>query len=143
MLLVGLDVLPSIQAVRILRHCEENAESVSQILAKLGGRSEATISLIKELSKRRLLQMAPEKKGVGRPRHLVRTTPLGKQFVEQYNQLLNICLQSNENDIKKAIKQGEQVRRLVELGVDPYARFQEVNEIARNIANSAQIGKHP
>jgi len=136
-------VLPSIQAVRILRHCEENAESVSQILAKLGGRSEATISLIKELSKRRLLQMAPEKKGVGRPRHLVRTTPLGKQFVEQYNQLLNICLQSNENDIKKAIKQGEQVRRLVELGVDPYARFQEVNEIARNIANSAQIGKHP
>jgi len=143
MLLVDLDVLPSIQAIRILRHCEENAESVSQILAKLGGRSEATISLIKELSTRRLLRMEPEKKGVGRPRHLVRTTPLGGQFVEQYNQLLNIRLQGNENDIKKAIKQGEQARRLVELGVDPYARFQEVNEIARNIANSAQIGRHP
>jgi len=143
MLPVNLDMLPSVQAIRILRHCEENTESVSQILAKLGGRSEATISLIKELSTRRLLQIASEKKGVGRPKHLVRTTPLGKQFLEQYSQLLEIRLQSNENDIKKAIKQGEQARRLVELGVDPYARFQEVNEIARNIANSAQISRHP
>lgn len=136
-------MLPSVQAVRILQHCEKNTESVSQILAKLGGRDETTISLIKELSTRRLLQVTLEKNGVGRPKHLVRTTPLGKQFIEQYNQLLDIRLQSNENDIKKAIKQGEQARRLVELGVDPYARFQEVNEIARNIANTAQIGKHP
>lgn len=134
-------MLPSVQAVRILRHCEKNTESVSQILAKLGGRSETTISLIKELSTRRLLQITPKKNGVGRPRHSVQTTPLGKQFIEQYNRLLDIRLQSNENDIKKAIKQGEQARRLVELGVDPYARFQEVNEIARNIANSAQTGK--
>ncbi len=134
-------MLPSVEAVRILRHCEENTESVSQILAKLGGRDETTISLIKELSTRWLLQITPEKNGVGRPKHLVRTTPLGKQFIEQYNQLLDIRLQSNKNDIKKAIKQGEQARRLVELGVDPYARFREVNEIARNIANSAQIGK--
>jgi len=74
---------------------------------------------------------------------VVRTTPLGKQFVEQFDQLSDIHLQGNENDIKKAAKQAEEVRRLVELGVDPYVRFQEVNEIARNISSTTQIGRHP
>jgi predicted transcriptional regulator len=137
------EVLPSIQAVRILRHCEENTSSVSQILAELGGRYEATIDLIRELSMRSLVQITSEKNGVGRPSRIIQTTPLGKQFIEQFDQLSDIRLQSNENDIKKAVKQAEEVRKLVELGVDPYIRFQEVNEIARNIASTTQISRHP
>jgi len=136
-------VLPPIQAVRILRHCEENTPSVSQILTRFGGRYETTIDLIKELSMRSLVQVTSEKNGVGRPRHMIRTTPLGKQFIEQLDQLSDIRLQSNKNDIKKAVKQAEEVQRLVGLGVDPYIRFQEVNEIARNIASTPQTSRHP
>ena len=74
---------------------------------------------------------------------MIRTTPLGKQFIEQLDQLSDIRLQSNKNDIKKAVKQAEEVQRLVGLGVDPYIRFQEVNEIARNIASTPQTSRHP
>jgi hypothetical protein len=74
---------------------------------------------------------------------MIRTTPLGKQLIEQFDQLSDIRLQSDENDIKKAVKQAEEVRRLSELGVDPYIRFQEVNEIARNIASTTQTRRHP
>jgi len=136
-------VPPSIQAARILRYCEKNTPSVSQIIAELGGRYETTINLIRELSMRSLVQIVPKKNGVGRPRHMIRTTPLGKQLIEQFDQLSDIRLQSDENDIKKAVKQAEEVRRLSELGVDPYIRFQEVNEIARNIASTTQTRRHP
>lgn len=136
-------MLPSVQAVRILRYCEENTLSVSQILARFGGRYETTIDLIRELSMRSLVQVTSEKNGVGRPRHMIRTTPLGKQFIEQLDQLSDIRLQSNKNDIKKAVKQAEEVQRLVALRVDPYIRFQEVNEIARDIASTPKTSRHP
>jgi len=73
---------------------------------------------------------------------LLRTTPLGEQFMEQYDRLLNLRLHCNENDIKKALHQADLARRLVEQGLSPYVRFQEVNELARNIASSAQISAH-
>ena len=73
---------------------------------------------------------------------MLRTTPLGEQFMEQYDRLLNLRLHCNENDIKKALHQAELARRLVEQGLSPYVRFQEVNELARNIASSAQISAH-
>jgi len=136
-------MLPSIEAVRILRYCEENAPAVFQILNEVGGRYQTMIDLIRELSMRSLVQIASEKNGVGRPRHTIRTTPLGKQFVEQFDQLSGLRLQSNKNDVKKAVKQAEEVGRLVKLGVDPYVRFQEVNEIARNISSTTQTGRHP
>lgn len=73
---------------------------------------------------------------------MLRTTPLGEQFMEQYDRLLNLRLHCNENDIKKALHQADLARRLVEQGLSPYVRFQEVNELARNIASSAQISAH-
>jgi len=73
---------------------------------------------------------------------LLRTTPLGEQFMEQYDRLLNLRLHCNENDIKKALHQADLARRLVEQGLSPYVRLQEVNELARNIASSAQISAH-
>jgi predicted transcriptional regulator len=135
-------MLSSDQAIRILQYCEQNTPSVSEILAELGGRYETTIGLIKELSAWKLVKVTREKKGVGRPKNLIQTTPLGKQFIEQHNRLLGIRLRSNDNDIRRALKQAAETQRLLELGIDPYVRFQEVNEIVRNIANTSQIGKH-
>jgi DNA-binding PadR family transcriptional regulator len=100
------------------------------------------MELIKELKARGLL--LPEtsrKRGVGRPRQYLRVTPIGKQFVLQYIRLRDLSLRSNENDIKKALHQSELTRRLVENGILPYARFQEVNELARNIAGTAKVNQ--
>jgi len=127
-------------AARILSYCSEADLSVSGLARKMGGSHDRTMALIKELKAGSLL--LPEvsrKQGVGRPRQILRATPTGKQFVREYNNLRNLSLRSNENDIKKALHQAELARRLVESGISPYARLEEVNHLARNIARTAKV----
>ncbi|MGA2789502.1 MAG: hypothetical protein ABSF00_01905 [Candidatus Bathyarchaeia archaeon] len=129
-------------AASILSHCSQGELSVSELAEKMGGSHDRTMALVKELRARSLL--LPEvsrKQGVGRPRQILRATPIGKQFVRQYNRLRDLSLRSNENDIKKALHQAGLARRLVESGISPYERFQEVNELARNIASTAKVNQ--
>lgn len=128
-------------AARALSSCNGAALSVSQLASKMGGNHAKMIDLIRELQTRGLLSRTKERRSKGRPPCLLRTTPLGEQFTEQYNRLLNLRLYSNDNDIKKALHQADLARRLIEQQVSPYARFQEVNELARNIASTAQTGR--
>jgi hypothetical protein len=101
------------------------------------------MALIKQLEERSLLLSEISRKhSVGRPKKYLRTTPIGKQFVINCNRLYDLSLRSNDNDIKKALHQAELAQRLVESGISPYARFQEINEIARNIARTAKIEHH-
>ena len=127
-------------AARILSYCSGGDLSVSELAGKMGGSHDRTMQLIRELKARGLL--LPEvsrKRGVGRPRQYLRATPIGKQFVREYDHLRDLSLRSNENDIKKALHQAELARRLVGSGIPPYARFQEVNQIARNIASTPKV----
>ena len=113
---------------------------MSELARKMGGSHDRTMALIKELKARSLL--LPEiarKHDVGRPRQYLRATPIGKQFVREYNRLHDLSLRSNENDIKKALHQAELTRRLVAGGISPYARLKEVNQLARNIASTAKV----
>jgi predicted transcriptional regulator len=128
-------------ATRALSLCNEAVLSVSQLAGKMGGNHAKMIDLIRELQTRGLLLRTTERRGKGRPLCLLHTTPLGEQFMEQYNRLLNLRLLSNDNDIKKALHQADLARRLVEQQISPYARFQEVNELARNIASTAQTSR--
>jgi predicted transcriptional regulator len=126
------------RAARVLSRCNENVLSVSELAKKVGGRHDNMIELIRELHARGLLLRIKEKQSRGRPTHLLRTTPLGEQFVEQYNRLLDLRIFSNDNDIKKAIHHADLTQMLEEHQISVYARFQEVNELARNIAGTAQ-----
>lgn len=131
-------------AARVLSCCVEADLSVSELVGRMGGSHDTTMALIKELEARSLLLPEPRRRRVvGRPRQCLRATPIGKEFVKQYDRLSSLSLRSNENDIKKALRQAELARRLVERGIPPYVRFQEVNEIARNIASTAKINQHP
>jgi DNA-binding PadR family transcriptional regulator len=101
------------------------------------------MALIKQLEQRSLLlPRISRNHGVGRPRKYLRTTPIGKQFITEYNHLADLSLRSNDNDLKKALHQAELTQRLVEMGLSPYTKFQEINEIARNIARTAEIEHH-
>jgi predicted ArsR family transcriptional regulator len=90
-----------------------------------------------ELEMRGLLMRREEKQRRGRPQRLMETTALGRHFIQEYGQLLKLPLQSNERDIRAAVHQAELAKRLEESGISPYARFDEVVELARNIANTA------
>ena len=135
-----LEMVPIEQrAVKILSLCNRSTLSVSEIVSKAGGNHEKMIETMNELYSRSLVQLRIEKgEGRGRPKHLVTTTPLGRQFVDEYERLLNLRLQSRDSDIKKALHQAELARRLRDRGISPYARFQEINELARNIARTSQ-----
>jgi predicted transcriptional regulator len=131
-------------AARILSYCSEADLSVSEVVRKTGGSHDKTVALIGELKERSLLLQEisrKRKRSVGRPRQCLRATPIGKQFVRDYNGLRDLSLRSNEHDIGKALHQAELARRLVDSGISPYARFQEINQLARNIASTAKI-KH-
>jgi predicted transcriptional regulator len=130
-------------AAKILSCCSESDLSVSDLIRKVSGNHDKTMALIKQLEERSLL--LPEisrSHSVGRPRIYLRTTPIGKQFITECNHLYDLSLRSNDNDIKNALHQAELAQRLVDDGVSPYARFQEINEIARNIARTAKTQHH-
>jgi len=129
------------RAARVLSLCNETALSVSELASKVGGKRDNIIELIRELDVRGLLLRIKEKQSRGRPRHMLRTTPLGERFVEQYGRLLDLRLFSNDNDIKKAIHHADLTQMLEEHQISVYARFHEVNELARNIAGTAQASE--
>ena len=126
------------RAATVLSLCNETVLSVLDLASKVGGKHDKIIELIRELHARGLLLRIKKKQSRGRPTHLLRTTPLGEQFVEQYNRLLDLRLFSNDNDIKRALHHAELTQMLEEHRISVYARFEEVNELARNIASTAQ-----
>jgi predicted transcriptional regulator len=137
--LFGIDL-----AAKILSYCNESELAVSDLTRKVSGNHDKTMALIKQLEERRLLlPRISRNHSIGRPRKYLRTTPIGKQFITECNHLYDLSLRSNDNDLEKALHQAELAQRLVESGLSPYARFQEMNEIARNIARTAEIEHHP
>jgi len=129
------------RAARVLLLCNEAVLSVSDLASKVGGKHDNIIELIRELHARGLLLRIKEKQSRGRPTHLLRTTPLGEHFVERYSRLLGLRLFSNDNDIKKAIHHADLAQMLEKHHISVYARFHEVNELARNIAGTAQASE--
>ena len=127
------------RALKILSICSDSALSVSEIVLETGGNHEKTIKVLNDLRSGALVETQKEKEqGRGRPKHLVTTTPLGRRFIADYQRLLNLPLKSREPDIKKALHQAELTQKLIASGISPYARFQELNELARNIARTSK-----
>ena len=114
--------------------------SVAELARKIGGSYENTMAQLKELEERSLLRSEIlREKNVGRPKKLLRLTPIGEQFIRDYKRLNDLSLRSNDNDIRKALHQVKLTRRLIERGISTYERFREINELARNIASTAKI----
>ena len=128
---------------KILSFCSENELPVSNLTRRVSGNHDKTMALIKQLEERSLLlPRVSRDHSIGRPRKYLHTTPLGEQFIAECKRLYDLSLRSNDNDVKKALHQAELAQRLVESGLSPYERFQEMNEIARNIARTAKIEQH-
>lgn len=131
-------------AATILSYCTKTDLTVTELIRKINRNHDRTMALIKELEERSLLlREISRKHSVGRPRQYLRTTPLGRQFLNEYNHLHDIFIRCNENDIRKALHQAKLAQGLDASGISPYERFQEINEIARNIKRTAKIKQNP
>jgi predicted transcriptional regulator len=130
-------------AASILSHCSIADLSVSKLLRAVGGSHDKALAVIRELQKRRLLKReARAKQRVGRPGEYLRPTPIGIQFVRDYRRLQHLSLHINDNDIRRALHQAELAEKLADKGISPYERFQEINELAGNIASTAKAKRH-
>jgi predicted transcriptional regulator len=131
-------------AATILSHCTKTDLTVTELIRKISGNHDRTMTLIKELEERSLLlRESSRKHSVGRPRQYLRATPIGRQFLNEYHRLHDISIRCNEYDIRKALHQAELAQQLDASGISPYERFQEVNEIARNIKRTAKTKQNP
>ena len=131
-------------AATILSYCINTDLTVTELTRKVSGNHDKTMALIKELEERSLLiREISRRHSVGRPRQYLRTTPIGRQFLSEYNHLHDISIRCNEYDVRKALHQAELAQRLIASGISPYERFQEVNEIARNITRTAKTKQNP
>jgi predicted transcriptional regulator len=130
-------MLSTEKAAQLLSHCASAPVAVSELTQKIKQSHDTTINLVRQLEAGRLLERTVERRARGRPRHLIRTTSLGEEFVRLYNRLLGLRLFSNSNDISKAIRLADLTERVVALGVDPYERFLEINQLAGNISRAA------
>ena len=126
-------------AAAMLELCCKGRLSVAEAIKRVGGSHDGAMKLIRELKLHRLLTEEVERgQTVGRPRHRLRPTPLGRRFVSDYKKLRSLPLQCNDNDVRKAMHQADLARRLVEKGIAPYVRLQELNQLARNIRSTAK-----
>lgn len=125
------------RAVQVLSLCGAAPLSVSQIGKMANGNHQRLFKLITELEERGLLMGEYNKQGRGRPSHMLRTTSLGKRFLDKCRALQDLSIHANDNDIKRACHQADLANQLEERGMTVYSRFQEVNELARNIADTA------
>ncbi len=127
------------EAARVLARCSGARLSVSEVVTAMGRGHDNTIALIRELKEHGLLAQEIAREAlVGRPRQYLRVTSLGRRFVAEYERLRKLPLLSNGNDVRKALHQAELARTLIESGISPYERFQELNQIARNIQRTAK-----
>jgi DNA-binding HxlR family transcriptional regulator len=124
--------------LRVLTDCRDGRLCTSELLVKLGGNRRMITQLVVELQQCGLIEKSVLRTGKGRPKHMLRTTALGEEFLSRYSELMRLPVQSNDNDLAKAIRQAEFARRLVEQNISPYARFQEVNRIVKHIAGTEQ-----
>ena len=84
-------------AATILSYCIKTDLTVTELTRKVSGNHDKTMALIKGLEERSLLLREVSRgHGVGRPRQYLRTTPIGRQFLSEYNRLHDISLRCNE-----------------------------------------------
>lgn len=77
----------------------------------------------------------------GRPKKVPVVTSLGRIFVEAFRACDKWRVRSTMEDVRSSIRRARQTERLVALGRRPYEMFWELNEIARNVRDSAEADR--
>ncbi|MDV3278458.1 MAG: hypothetical protein LYZ69_08350 [Nitrososphaerales archaeon] len=68
----------------------------------------------------------------GRPKKLIRATPLGIEYLDAYEALRLKTLKSRRSDLRMAVANATYATRLAARGVSPYKLFLELNALAEH-----------
>lgn len=118
---------------QVLTIIKKNPVGVRELSKQMKRRTQTVVNVIKKMNATGLVEVKPDKTDArGRPKLLVRSTALGDDFLETYIRLRNKPLRSNRNDLVKAKRDAEYVKRLVARGVDPFQSFMELNRLVRD-----------
>jgi len=119
-----------INRAKLLKVVNSHPTYVREIIRKLHFRPKTVISLIKDMEEHGLLEKKVEKRNMrGRPKYMIKPTILGKDYLETYEALNLKTLRSRKNDLKKAIKDAEYVKRLEARNLSQFRLFLELNSI--------------
>lgn len=116
--------------VRILKAVKHQPTGVKELAKKLNHRPETIITLIEEMEEHGLLEKKTEKRSSrGRPKHLIKPTTLGEDYITAYDTLESKPLRSRRTDLTHAAKNAEYADRLLERGLSPFSLALELNTI--------------
>ncbi len=123
---------------QLLTSIKGRSLGVREMIKTLSKRAETVVSLIKEMESMGLVEASLSKSlRKGRPRRVISMTILGEDYLNTLNELRVKPLRSSRNDLVKAKRDAEYVRRLLDRGKDPYRAFLELNSIVRDSGDSA------
>lgn len=119
-----------VNKIEILKVVDSHPTHVREIVEKLRFRPKTVISLLKDMEEHGLLEKKIEKRNMrGRPRYMINPTILGKDYLKTYEALNLKTLRSRKNDLKKAVKDAEYVKRLEARNLSPFRLFLGLNSI--------------
>lgn len=118
--------------ISLLKAMNPHPLGVRELAKKIHIRPKKVISMVKEMEEHGLLEKNVEKRTKkGRPRYMIKPTILGEDYLKTYNELELKPLRSRKNDLIRASRDAEYVKRLVVRGLSPFQLFLELNAIAR------------
>lgn len=129
----------SLSKVEVLKAAKTQPIGIRALAKELRRRPETVISLVKEMEEQGLLEREMEKRGIrGKPRHLIKSTVLGEDYLASYEALELKPLRSRRADLVRAIRDAEYAERLVARGLSPFHLLLELNSlVATNKGNTA------
>jgi len=128
------------QEIRLLELCSDRRLGVRKMLGLLGGNHTSSMRLMKEFERCGFIEPISCSTGRGRPRKIATLSPLGSVILDKLRSVNNMMIKTNINDVRSVAYQVRLRNKMIDLGIDPYEKFLELNEIALNIRDSAEPG---
>jgi len=117
--------------VRVLTAVQGLNPGVKELVKATKMRGQATIQIVRALRAQGLVDAEKRVNGRGRPREVLRVTPLGVEYLEAYFRLGRVPLRASEAELMRAAEEARYAGRLAERGVDPFMAFVELNALVR------------
>jgi len=124
--------------IRLLELCAHERLGVRKMLGLLGGNHTSTMRLMKEFERCGFIEPVSCSSGRGRPKRIATLSPLGSVILDKLRSVNSMMIKTNINDVRSVADQVGLRNKMIDLGIDPYERFLELNEIALNIRDSAE-----
>jgi DNA-binding PadR family transcriptional regulator len=127
------------QKSQILQVAASGACGIRDLAHKLRWKTSTIVFLTKKMNEEKLITFRTAKHpSRGRPKKSIACTPLGVEFLKNYERLTMTPLKATKADFEHATRDAAYTQRLIENGHSPFELFMELNSIVRNIRNSSE-----